>query len=161
MIEFLIALVRWLRLTITKAALTAAAYDDTKLVAECSVTERNNAIVRGLLLVGFTCSNAALYMAVASYLADGFSLSLGIACSFVSVHLGLGDHYGLLRMAIYSDGLHALSDGGMRTNFLSPISPYSKLAKRLRVALSLIVSTVMAVGIGLILNSSAIDRRIE
>jgi hypothetical protein len=142
-------------------ALKAAAYDDPKLVGECSISERNGAIVNGALLICFTSLNAGLYSTVVSYVANGFSLPVVIACISASAILGLADHQAFYRKAQYTDGLHGLTDGGMRIDFVKPLSSFSKLAKRLRVALSLIVSTIMAVGIGLILNSSAIDRRIE
>jgi len=161
MTERLTVFLSWLKSTTSIVALKAAAYDDPKLAAECSITERNSAIVRGAVLVGFSTFNAALYAAVASYLAGGFSMPLGIACISVSVLLGLGDHYSLYRTALYTDGLHSLRDGGMRTDFLAAVPPYSRLAKRARIALSLVLSTATAIGIGLILNNTAIDRRIE
>jgi hypothetical protein len=161
MTERIAVTLRWLKSTSSMLALRAAAYDDPKLVGECSTSERNGAIVRGALLIGFTSLNAALYTAVASYIAGGFSLPLGIACISASVMLGLADHQAFYRTAQYTDGLHGLTDGGMRIDFLKSLSPYSKLAKQLRIALSLLLSTTTAVGIGLILNNSAIDRRIE
>ena len=151
----------WLKSTSSVVALKAAAYDDSKLAAECSTTERNGAIVRGGLLIGFVGFNAALYTTIASYLAGAFSVPIGITCLSIAVLLGFADHYVLYRSPIYSDGLHGLGDGGMRTDFLAPLPPSSRFAKRARMALSLGMSTMTAVGIGLMLNASAIDRRIE
>jgi Domain of unknown function (DUF4407) len=161
LIPRLATFLQWLKSTSSVVALRAAAYDDPNLLAECSTTDRNGGIVRGATLVGFTCLNAALYTCVVAYLAGGFSLPLGIACVSVAALLGLSDHYVFYRAAVYTDGLHALRDGGMQIDFLAPLPRYSKLAKCVRIGLSLIVSTITAIGIGLVLNNSAIDRRID
>lgn len=66
-----------MKATVSYVILACAAFDNTKLAAECSVTKLNGAKVRGAAaLIRGVVLNASLYTALEWTLAGGFSLSI-------------------------------------------------------------------------------------
>jgi hypothetical protein len=143
------------------AALTAAAYDDPELIAQCPQGERNSAIVRGMLLISYVALLAVAFAVIGhDLLRSSFSPAIILGAVFLAAFLGLVDQYVMLRTAIFPDGMKGLRHGGFGVDVPIGAGFASKFCKTLRVMLSLALGGVVALFLGLALNAAAVDRRI-
>jgi hypothetical protein len=148
----------WLATT----ALTAAAYDDKDLIAQCSPSEVNSATVRGLILLCNVATTAALFATGAHYLLNSdFSFGITLGAIFLAAFLGLVDHYAFLRSAVFPDGMKLLRKGGFTIDVRLGSGIASRLCKSLRLMLALALGGLEAILIALLLNRAAVDARIE
>jgi hypothetical protein len=147
------------RSLIARLALYFAAHDDPALLSQCSQSDINNAIVRGLILMGSAMITMLGLAFTGYYLARSvFAILIAFVYSAFQVLL---DHYGLVRSALFHDGIRELGEGGLRLQLSHVSSRVSKICVWLRGALIVVMGCVVALVSGLTLNRDAIDQRIE
>jgi uncharacterized membrane protein YraQ (UPF0718 family) len=136
-------------------------YGDPELEAQCSPGEIRNPTYRGYLLETTAIVTGILATVATNALAgDGFSIFRCCACFAVAGYMAAADGV-ILQSLMFPRGVRDLRDGGV---FIKLPSDADRTAKRIiafRIAQSVGFGALIAVTVGLAINSSAIDARLD
>jgi hypothetical protein len=143
------------------AALIAAGYDDPELVDNCDRGERNGAVVRGVLVMMYTCMLGGEFSFIGHSLAhSSFDPRIILCAVFLAVFMGLADHYALVRAAIFPIGMRSLRHGGFPIDIPIGAGPATRACVRARASVTFLLAGVIALFFGLHYNEAAISRRL-